>query len=214
MRFVYDGNKWAPDTEIYWADNETKADFYCYYPYNSNISSIEEYSFAVKEDQSDVDNHKKSDFLWGRTMAATPSEEEVDITLNHIMSNVIIKLIAGNGYTSNDMDAASVAICGLKSNAIINLATGSVTATGDIKEIIPMKENGLHCALVVPQNVTDTDLIKVTIADKVYVLNQSVDFKSGKQHTCTLTIERTNQGINIGIGGWESGGDDFGGIVE
>ena len=130
------------------------------------------------------------------------------------MSNVIIKLVAGNGYTAEDMASASVAICGLKINSTINLATGTITATGEVKEITPKTENGQYSALIVPQNVSNTDLIKVTIGDKVYILNQSVEFLSGKQHTCTLTVERTNQGINIGIGEWESADGDFGGIVE
>ena len=211
--FTYSGS-WSAVTTIYWKDETTKADFYCYYPYASNISNVEAYPFAVKADQSSVANYKASDFLWGKTTDVAPTKDAVGITVKHAMSNVIVKLIAGNGYTAEDIASATVAICGLKTNSTINLATGVVTATGDVAEITPMVENDYRRALVVPQSVSNADLIKVTIGDKVYTLNQSIEFKSGKQHTCTLTVERTNQGINIGIDGWETEGDDFGGTVE
>lgn len=207
-------DSWATETPIYWKDETTKADFYCYYPYTSTISDVGAYTFAVKEDQSNVANYKASDFLWGKTTGVAPTKNAVDISVKHAMSNVIVKLVPGNGYTAEDIASASVAICGLKINSTINLATGAITATGDVAEIIPMVENDYRCALVVPQSVTNTDLIKVTIGDKVYTLNKGVEFKSGKQHACTLTIERTNQGINIGIDGWETEGDDFGGTVD
>ena len=211
--FTYSG-EWTAATPIYWKDETTKADFYCYYPYASRISSVEAYPFAVKTDQSSIANYKASDFLWGKTTGVAPTKDAVGITVKHAMSNIIVKLVAGNGYTAEDMAAASVAICGLKTNSTINLASGVVTATGDVAEITPMVENDYRRALVVPQSVNDTDLIKVTIGEKEYALNKSAKFESGKQYTCTLTIERTNQGINIGIGGWEVGDDDFGGTVE
>ena len=211
--FAYSG-KWTASTPIYWKDETTKADFYCYYPYASGITNVEAYSFAVKADQSSVANYKSSDFLWGKTAGVAPTKDSVGITVKHAMSNVLVKLVAGNGYTAEDLANASVKVCGLKTKSTINLATGVVTPTGDAEEIAPMIEGEQYRALVVPQSVTNTDLIKVTIGDKVYTLNQSIEFKSGKQHSCTLTVERTNQGINIGIGGWESADDDFGGTVE
>lgn len=213
IAFTYSGS-WTTATPIYWKDETTKADFYCYYPYTSAISNIESYPFAVKADQSNEANYKASDFLWGKTEGVAPTKNAVGITVKHTMSNVIIKLVAGNGYTTEDMAAATVEICGLKIDANIDLRTGNVTSVGGAENIIPLNEDGQYRALVVPQTVVEADLIKVTIGDKTYTLNQSVDFKSGKQHTCTLTVERTNQGINIGIGGWDTDDDDFGGTVE
>ena len=211
---TYSGS-WTAKTPIYWLDETTKADFYCYYPYSSTISSVDAYPFSVRADQKEEANYKASDFLWGKTTGVAPTKNSVNISVKHAMSNVIVKLVPGSGYTHSDMAAASVSICGLKTSSTINLATGEVTATGRANDITPKKEkDGQYRALVVPQSVTDTDLIKVTVGDKTFTLNQTVDFQSGKQHTCTLKVERTNQGINIGIGGWETDTDDFGGTVE
>ncbi len=213
MCFTYDGS-WNSDTPVYWKDKTTKADFYCYYPYNSSISDIEAYRFTVNTDQTSEDKYKACDFLWGKTEKASPTENAVGITVRHLMSNVIIKLVAGNGYKDEDMLNASVTICGLKTNTLINLTNGTVTADGGIEDICPRSENNIRRAIVVPQSIEDTDIVKVSIEEKTYILNQSVTFESGKQHTCTITVEKTNQGINIGIGGWESADEDFGETVE
>ena len=92
IAFTYSGS-WTTATPIYWKDETTKADFYCYYPYTSAISNIESYPFAVKADQSNEANYKASDFLWGKTESVAPTKNAVGITVKHTMSNVIIKLV-------------------------------------------------------------------------------------------------------------------------
>lgn len=39
MRFVYNSS-WTPDQTIYWKDDETKADFYAYYPYSASAKRV------------------------------------------------------------------------------------------------------------------------------------------------------------------------------
>ena len=205
---------WHSDYPVYWKDKTTNASFYCYYPYTDYIPNVHAHEFWLRADQRDVYEYKANDFLWGKVTDVEPTQESVGITVNHIMSSLVINLNAGNGYSDEDMENAWVTIHGLKTAAYINLESGAVEAAGDPGEIIPMAEGRQRRALVIPQNVYDQELIKVSIGDKVYNIYQTVYFESGKQYTCTLTIDRVNQGINIGIGGWESGGEDFGGVVE
>ena len=61
MCFIYSGT-WIPEAPIYWKDETTKADFYCYYPYSTNIANVAAYAFSVKANQSDEWNYKASDF--------------------------------------------------------------------------------------------------------------------------------------------------------
>lgn len=69
-------------------------------------------------------------------------------------------------------------------------------------------------ALVVPQNVSESELVRIRIGTNSYSLKTSIDLKSGRQHTCTVVINRTGEGINIGIGPWETDDIDYGGSVE
>ena len=53
-----------------------------------------------------------------------------------------------------------------------------------------------------------------TVNGTAYTLKKGFTFVSGKQHTFTVTVNRTVSGINIGIGDWENDGTDNGGDAE
>ena len=55
-----------PDTPVYWKDETTPADFYCYYPYMQTVSDVTAVPFSVKADQSTLENYKASELLWGK----------------------------------------------------------------------------------------------------------------------------------------------------
>lgn len=214
--FAYDGSSWKAEKEVYWKDQTTPADFYCYFPYTGTVSDVKGLSFSVKEDQSSIENYKASELLWGKTDGAKPSTNPVKITTRHMMSNVLVYVEPGEGYTEETLAAEeiSVTITGVKTAAKINLANGSVTAEGAAGNITPYKENGYWRALVVPQDITGTEIVKINVGSDEYTLSQTVSFQSNKQHKCTITVNKVGEGVNIGIGGWESDDTDFGGTVE
>lgn len=212
MRFTYSGS-WTPDEEIYWKDESTKADFYTYYPYTASISNVAALPLSVETDQSSEANYKASDFLWGKTAGVAPTKNTVNMSMKHVMSNIIIKLVPGDGYKVEDLAIAKIEICGLKTNATVNLTNGEITATGISADITPINETTQYRALVIPQNVTDIDLVRIKIGDNTYLLNQTINLLPNRQYTSTITINRSSQGINIGIGEWEEDDMDYGGTV-
>ncbi len=214
-KFIFDGTKWNAGKEIYWLDATTKADFYCYYPYTSSLSSITSFPFQVSQDQSAESGYKASDLMWGKVLGIAPTPDPVMISVNHSMSCLIISIKAGTGWKEDDIKTAEVTLEGLKTSALINLTDGVVTATGDAAEMKPLQTGtGRFKALVVPQKVSDAELIKIKVGNNSYALKTSIDMKSGKQHTCTVVVNRTSEGINIGIGPWETDSIDYGGSVE
>lgn len=214
-KFTFDGTKWSAGKEIYWLDATTKADFYCYYPYTSSVSSITAFPFQISPNQSTESGYKVSDLMWGKVDGVSPTPDPVVISVNHSMSCLIVKLKAGTGWKEDDIKDAEVTLCGLRASSLINLADGTVTADGGATEMKPMKVGtGIFKALVVPQKVSDSDLVQVKVGTNSYSLKTSIDLKSGRQHTCTVVINRTGEGINIGIGPWETDDIDYGGSVE
>ena len=214
-KFTFDGTKWDASKEIYWLDATTKADFYCYYPYTSSVSSITAFPFQVCQDQSTESGYKASDLMWGKAQGIAPTPNPVMITVNHSMSCLIVNLKAGTGWKEDDIKTAEVTLEGLKISALVNLADGIVTATGDAAEMKPLQAGtGIFKALVVPQKVSEAELVKIKVGGDSYALKTSIDMKSGKQHTCTVVVNRTSEGINIGIGPWETDNIDYGGSVE
>ena len=214
MGFSY-STTWTPDSPIYWLDKTTKADFYCYYPYAENVSTTA-HTFATKANQSQLADYKASEFLWGKTAGVTPTEEAVNITTNHTFSNALIILKPGDGFTEATLAAAtkSVKICGVKTNASINLTTGVATATGNTTEVTPYLDNGQYRALIVPQTTAEGALVVITVDGVDYTLSRAMTFKANKQHKFTVTINKVSNGVNVGIGGWETDEEDYGGDAE
>lgn len=211
MGFTFSEGKWIPDKEIYWKDSDTQSDFYVYYPYSETVESIDDYRFTIASDQSSEDKYKSCEFLWGRKDNVDPTESAVGITARHLMSNLVIVLKPGNGFSEADLQDAEVRICGTVQTAKIDLSTGAVSATGVPTEIIPKNEDGYFRALVVPQNITGRPLVKVIIGETVYSLDSTINFESGKQHRCTVNVNKMSNGINIGIDGWVTDDVDYGG---
>lgn len=214
-KFTFDGTKWNAGEETYWLDATTKADFYCYYPYTSSVSSITAFPFQVCQDQSSESGYKASDLMWGKVQGIAPTPDPVMVTVNHSMSCLIVNLKAGTGWNEDDIKDAEITLCGLKTSALVNLADGTVIADGGTAEMKPLPIGaGIFKALVVPQKVSDSELVRVKVGTNSYSLKTSIDLKSGRQHTCTVVINRTGEGINIGIGPWETDDIDYGGLVE
>lgn len=216
MAFSFDGAEWKSEKEAYWKDDNTPADFYCYYPYMSQLSDIHSVAFSVKADQSSREDYYASEFLYGLTRGAKPSNQAVGITTKHTMSNLLIYLKPGKGYTEETLAAEKIdiTITGVKTSATIDLATGVATPAGESGDMVPHKENGYWRALVVPQEIIEGRLLKVKVGNNTYELNQTVTFLSNHQHKCTLTVNKIGEGVNIGIGGWETDDTDYGGVLE
>lgn len=215
MRFTYDG-VWTPDSEIYWKDKETKADFYCYYPYGTP-TDVAAYPFSVQADQSALESYKASEFLWSKATGVSPTDEAVPIITNRSMSNMLIYLQPGNGFTEETFAAASksVRICNVKIDATVDLRTGVATAIGSNTEVVPYNEGGYYRALIVPQTVGDgLNLITVTVDGVDYTFAKGFTFEPNVQHKFTIAVNKSSGGVDITIGGWESDGEDHGGSAE
>lgn len=207
---------WEAENQLYWLDKTTKADFYCYIPAGTPIS-VESHSFSVKTDQSSLTNYKASEFLWGKAAGISPTEQVVPITTNRVMSNMLIYLKAGKGYTDETFAQAekTVTITNVKSSASINLSNGIATATGTAGTIVPLNEGSGYRALVVPQTVPDgTSLISVNVDGVSYTFSKGFTFAANTQHKFTVTINKVSNGVDIGIGDWDVDDTDHGGEAE
>lgn len=214
MAFSYDG-QWNPATPIYWKDESTPADFYLYYPY-ATVSNVEAHTFSVKTDQSALENYKASEFLYGKSSKIAPTAQAVMVQAAHLMSCAIVKVVAGNGFTAESLAAAAVSVKlnGCKPDAAINLRDGSLTASGTPTAITMLKEENQYRALVVPQTVNADNFITVTIDGSEFNLSKEFTYKSKTRHTFTVTVQRLNSGINVGVTDWTDDETDQGGVAE
>lgn len=219
MQYTYNST-WTPATQTYWIDNSTHADFYLYYPYTSTITSIDAMPYSVKANQSQLSDYKAGDLMIGKTIDVAPTQLSVKIEAKHVMSQMTINLVAGNGFTDATLAAAkiSVKVNRLKTKATANLATGAVTAIGDDTDIIPYKvANNSYKAIVVPQLVGEGNLITINVDGRDFNLPKTSNFtgfEAGKKHNFNVTLSKTSNGVNVNITKWEDDGNDYGGTAE
>ncbi len=203
-QFTYSSGVWSSNPKIYWKDTSTKANLYCYYPYAS-VSDPLGYTFSVKTDQSTTTNYKASDFIWGKVENVLPTNNAISISMKHMMSNLIITVKAGEGFTSSEFSSApkSVTINGVKPAASVNLSSGSIVANGTATSITPYPSGSTFKAIIVPQALSGTNLLTVTVGSSTYQINRSFTFKASTIHNMEVTVNKTSGGsLNIQIEDW------------
>lgn len=216
VAFTYDGGQWKSSTELYWKDSKTSASFYCYYPRTGSVTDISALPFSVNTDQSTLNGYKASELLWGSKTNVSPTSNTVDISTNHRMSNLLVYILPGDGYTAESLaqEEIKITLNNLKVKASLNLANGTVTASGNVADITPYKEADHYRALVPPQSIQNLTLISLEVGGYSFSFKQSITLKSNTQHTVKLTVNKVSEGVNIGIGDWEVDENDYGGTVN
>lgn len=215
---------WKSEYDIYYKDNNTKVDFYGYYPY-ANPSSIEAYPFEVAKDQRTPAEHgqmatyEASDFLWTKAENILPTEAKISLKFQHMMSAVRVRFAQGTGWADEAEFAAAkkeVLITNTIRKSTINLATGVVTPTGDmpLDGIIPAADGGDFRAIVVPQMVAaGEDVLVITIDGhpRHFARSEATEYIAGKMTTFDLSIKKVeNSGefevelLGVSITPWEA----------
>ena len=230
VRFIFnfDEYRWVPDYDIYYKDDHTAVDLIGYYPYNPNISDVSAYPFEVAQKQNtdatsgQIGGYEASDFLWGKVENVAPTASRIKLQFKHRMAGVQVSLVEGSNWGEGEWAQVekAVLVANTKRKATIDLATGEITATGDVQDtdIIPYAENGEWRAVVVPQTVSSgTPLLSLTVDGVPYLYKYKVDgvptdfdYTSGKLHKFTVKVSKKEQTgiefevISVAITAWEA----------
>lgn len=204
VRFKFsESGEWVSDYDIFYKDNDTKVDFYGYYPL-SEPTSIESYAHEVEKDQSKgagnglMAHYEASDFLWAKTAGVTPTNAKVVLKFKHILSSVRVRFAQGEGWNDAAEYAAAtkeVLVTNTIRKSTINLSTGVVTPEGEapLTGIIPLNDNGDFRAIVVPQTVAaGKTLLTISIdgAPRNFVREIDTEYLPGKMTTFDLTVSK------------------------
>ena len=225
VKFTYgDNGIWVSEYDVFYKDDDTKVDFYGYYPY-AEPSSIEAYPFEVAKvqtkmaDSGDISAYEASDFLWANAEGITPTESNVSLRFHHAMSGVRVRLIQGDGWADEAEFAAvkkDVIVANTIRKSTIDLATGIVTPAGDVPldGIVPIVDNGDYRAIVVPQSVeAGRDVLVITIdgLPRKYVRDEDTEYLPGRLTTFDLKIKKLAHSgeyeieqVGVSITPWEA----------
>lgn len=193
--------RWSSAYDLYWKDKTTHIDVYGYYPWGQP-SEVTAYEFEVQKDQSseaadgELGGYEASDFLWGKAADVAPTESVIRLPMRHRMSSAKVVLAEGSGFAEGSWAALSkqVLVKNVKRSALINLADGVVTATGEVStgSTIPYRKGEEFRAIVVPQEVAaGTQLFSITVDGTAYSFKKEENFSytAGKMHTFTIRVD-------------------------
>ena len=204
--FDEEAYQWTSAYDIYFRDDYTHVDIYAYYPYASTVENVEQYAFEVQKDQStDAANgqpggYEASDFLWGKAGDTAPTSTVIRLPMRHRMSSAKVTLAQGEGFAEGEWTtlAKSVLVKNTKRNALIDLATGTVTATGETAATgtIPYCKDDYYRAIVVPQTIeAGTALFSITVDGTPYSFKKEENFTyvAGKMHNFTIQVNKKSE---------------------
>lgn len=213
---TYDGTKWNAARTLYWSSND--CDFYGFYPYQ-NITSTEEFPFEVATDQSaaetegSLSGYEASDLMWAKATKVGKDDGTVGLQFKHLLSRLVVVIEKGEDFEGELPENITTHIYNTVTSAICNMTKGNVekyqyggTRTITMRRI----DTNTFDAIVVPQHIErSTPLIEITMEGIAYLLNYSLSFKPGYQHTITVTVntspnqEKIDISINGEIEDWE-----------
>ena len=207
---TFDGSKWTAARTLYWSENP--CDFYGFYPYQSNLTSVDEYPFEISTDQSG-DGYEASDLLFAKAEKVRRTDGAVNLQFKHILSKLVVKVEKGAKFEGEIPDDIVSHIYNTNVECAVSLNTGSVEKNAfGAKKTITMKKlsNELFEAVLVPQNLEKTTpLVELTMGGIAYLLNYSLSFRAGYVHTLTVTLntspdqEKIEISIDPGTEDWD-----------
>ena len=225
VKFTYnEDGSWSSEYDIYYKDNDTKVDFYGYYPY-ADPTSIENYPYEVAKDQTTPAEHgqmatyEASDFLWAKAEAITPTASKIALKFQHKMSSARVRFVQGDGWADEAEFAAvkkEVLVTSTIRKASIDLSTGEVTPVGEkpLDGIIPANDNGDFRAIVVPQTVAAGEQVLVITIDgrpRNFVRTEDTEYIAGKITTFDLSVKKVAETgkyeievLGVNITPWEA----------
>ena len=213
---VYNGTAWSGNRTLYWSDKP--CDFYAIYPYHEP-ATMSSYLFELPTDQnspeteSSLSGYEAADLLWAKATKVSRTDGAVELSFKHMMSKVVVNIERGASYEGELPDDIVVHIYNTQTSALVDWRVGSlkVYPYGSRSTINMRKlDRDTFDAIVVPQFIErSTPLIEITMEGIAYLLNYSISFRPGYQHTITVTLntspdqEKIEISIDGSIDGWK-----------
>ena len=194
--------RWNSAYDLFWKDKHTRIDVYGHYPFGSP-DDVNNYKFTVRTNQARTyDNgtmgeYEASDFLWGKVAGVEPTTNVIRLPLAHRMASARVTLVEGDGFGDGEWAGLEkqILVTNTVQNAIIDLATGTVTPDGEVgaNSIIPVKRDDEWRAIVVPQSVpAGTTMFSITLGGIPYKFSKQEEFVyvAGKMNNFGIRVDK------------------------
>ena len=193
---------------------------------------------TIGADQSDDAKLKACDHLMQQATSTPPATEGIKVTLDHIMSKVIIEVDLGKDNTDTENPLKDTKVVGTNLTRTYTFSGQTAPAWSDatatnVEDITPYTDDNMFTkadatagtsavakfeAIIVPQTVDKGYFgFEFKIADKLYKWSsdKAVELKSNYQYTLSLKMNADKLTLNdISVDEWGTTKDLGGGTVE
>lgn len=205
-KMTYNGSEWESDRTLYWSD--AQCDFYGFYPYQPT-GSLKDLYFEVATDQSQpsadgvLGGYEASDLMWAKAEKHSREDGNVKLQFSHMMTRVVVDIVRGKKYEGELPEDIEVHLYNTATTAIVDWTIGSLkTDPQGGRKTITMRQldTDTFDAIVVPQFIERrTPLVEITMDGIAYLLEMSMSFRPGRQHTITVTLNTSPEQEKIEI---------------
>lgn len=185
--------------EVFWALSD-RFNIYSYYPYMENITDpLTDIQVTANTDQTDNIKFALSDFLVAKSVNVTPTIDPVEIQYKHLCSQILVRVIPGDGYTSDDVRdlTTGVVLKNIVLNAKVNIAAGTIVTGTELGSINMYRygngssEGVRFGAIFPPQQISNNNtFIELNIAGKVVPFKTNMIIESGKSYEILLIVDK------------------------
>jgi len=192
------------------------------YPATASSLAAGENTFNWTVKSSGVTNAHADDIMVAapvadRNLGEIQAEGDVAFEFKHVLSKVSINLIAGEGFTSDEIMLAGVEMNNYQVSGIVDVINGAATPNGAATDAFtPSKLDKVYSvtgktvvssyeAFVMPQNITGNSvMVTVRLNDAEFQVKLPADklFAAGAHNMLNLTLNKTGVELTASIVDW------------
>lgn len=189
-------------TPQYYPASGSSVKAYAYHPADAGTT------FTVAADQISEANYKASDLMWALKTPLDKTAATNNLEFSHLLSKLVVQLVAGTGFTNDELSAATVTLKGVNNQVTFAPETGAISgASGSANIVVTTAAgNAANAAVVIPQDVAGKK-IGVTIAgnEVEYTIPASTTFEAANVYTYTITVAKSGLTVKSSITDWTTG---------
>ncbi len=188
-------------------------DFYSYYPQ----TTVNDYKAAL--DVTDQTKQEAIDFMYAKTTGCNKATPQVELKFFHKLSNLVLDVQPGNGFTQEDLEKMTVKVKGQNTKSTFNLVDGTISGE-EIPADIMMKttEAGKHYEAILLPTEEENRVIEFDLNngyDAPFVWTMPGKLVGGNRyHYTVVKLSRSAVEISGTIEPWTEAGDNNEHVAE
>jgi hypothetical protein len=190
-------------TSDYLFNTEKTVKFSAIYPARSEGGEAIAIGTATQSDDLDIL------FASGKASIYAP---ELTLKFTHVMSKLTFTITAGDGFTAQELQGATVTLTGITTDATFSTTTGTLTTGSTKGDVTAAKQQSAGIgggaaspvtaeAIVVPQSATFT--LKVTVNNMDYTKKLTATLAAGTNYSYPVTLNKESMTVGtVSITDW------------